>query len=185
MTDMADTFYNPTPAVSPTNDGWSEPEATGDRWAWITTQNLQATAWHIQNQFTDDVAWYIQNQTLTDTSWHIQNSGYEDIAWHIQNQFLEDIAWAIFGRTLNYLALFVLRPLTSTFALPILTSSYSFEELKSDFKILQSLTDNFNIEHPLTASFAAKLADYGLTIDEPIDDDITIQPAEKGTKILF
>lgn len=182
---MADSFFNHTPAVSPTNDQWSTPKATGDRWAWIQAQKLNATAWHIQNQFTDDVAWYIQNQTLTDTSWHIQNSGFDDIAWHIQNQFFEDIAWAIFARTLNYLALFVLHPLTSTFALPVLTSSFTFEALKSDYKILQSLTDNFNIGHPLVSSFEALAADYGLTIDEPLDDDITIQPAAKGTKTLF
>lgn len=102
-----------------------------------------------------------------------------------QTEYTDTIAWDIFARVLNYLALFVLRPLTSSFATNILTSSFSFEALKSAFEMLQALTDNYSIEHPLVASFEAWAADHGLTIDEPLDEDITIQPGKKGTKTLY
>ncbi len=111
----------------------------------------------------------------------VQDEFMEDAAWHIQNQFVEDIAWHIFARLLNYLALFTLRPLTSTVILNTLVSTFSGIDLKSSYAILQQLTDNFNIGHPLVASFAAIMADYGISIDEQVDDDFTIQPADKGT----
>jgi len=214
---MADTFFNPTPAISPTNDRWSEPTALGDRWAWIQTENEQDTSWHIQNLFDQATAWHIQNAFNKGTSWHIQSAFNKGTSWHIQNPFLQGsswhiqsainkgtswhiqsafnngtswyiqnaflqaTAWHIFEAIVNYLAMFKIKPLTSTYRLLALTSAFNFEKLQSDYTLLADLIDQHGLAYALKTNFNVDpVLPETFDIDEQPQDNRKIQPAPSG-----
>jgi len=180
---MADVFYNPTPIVTPSGDKWSQPRATGDRWAYIQAANDHDSAWHIQNDWEVDTSWMIQMLMEEDTAWHIQNEATNGItSWHIQAPHEFDTAWHIYPELVIYFGpLFKHHPNQSTFKITTNNFSYALPLLQTDFSILEELVTTHSLAYSLIDAFNAIAGQTSIEIDaDLVPDTRQIQPIEKG-----
>lgn len=103
---------------------------------------------------------------------------YQAIAWHKWLGSTPNFGWAYFQYIVNYVAIFDLEPLTSTFKLNALTSVFNIPQIIFEYTVPE-ITDTFDLRDALVSLYTIPYLREN-TISGDFTDEVHLQKDKAG-----